>query len=92
MKRQNEAPEGTPAPPLSRAVLQRTRAGGGKWVVRVLLTPPPDLPQLEALAREARKALGTGSRVTEGVLTIQGDIPDRVEAWLLKRGAKRIVR
>lgn len=89
-----EQKDETGASPLviSKAVLQRSRAGGGKWVVRVLLTPQPDPAQLDALAREARKALGTGARLVEGVLAIQGDIPDRVEDWLLKKGAKRIVR
>ena len=76
-----------------KAVLQRARAGGGKWVVRVLLTPAPaEASQLEELAREARRALGTGARVEEGVLMIQGDIPDRVEAWLRGRGVEKVVR
>ena len=83
----------TPPPAFSRVVLQRTRAGrGGKWVIRVLLAPPPAAAQLEALAREVRKALGTGAHTEEGVLVIQGDIADRVEEWFRKRGVPKVVR
>lgn len=92
-----EAPQVTPeersaAASLSRAVLQRARAGGGKWTVRVLLTPKPDARQLEELAREARRALGTGARTEDGVLTVQGDIPGRLEDWLRKRGIPKVIR
>ena len=78
---------------IKRAVLQRMRAGGGKWIVRVLLTPQPEKPQLEQLAREIRKALGTGARLGEdGAVLVQGDIPDRVEAWLKGLNVPKIVR
>lgn len=92
-----EAPQVTPeersaAASFSRAVLQRARAGGGKWTVRVLLTPKPDARQLEELAREARRALGTGARTEDGVLTVQGDIPGRLEDWLRKRGIPKVIR
>ena len=83
----------TPPPAFSRIVLQRTRAGrGGKWVIRVLLAPPPAAAQLEALSREVRKALGTGAHTEEGVLVVQGDIADRLEEWFRKRGAPKVVR
>lgn len=83
----------TPPPAFSRVVLQRTRAGrGGKWVTRVLLTPTPADGPLEALARELRKALGTGAHAEEGALVVQGDIADRIEAWFRKRGVPRVVR
>lgn len=92
-----EAPQVTPeersaTASFSRAVLQRARAGGGKWTVRVLLTPKPDARQLEELAREARRALGTGARTEDGVLTVQGDIPGRLEDWLRKRGIPKVIR
>ena len=92
-----EAPQAAPedrsaAASFSKAVLQRARAGGGKWTVRVLLTPKPDARQLEELAREARRGLGTGARIEDGVLTVQGDIPDRLEDWLRKRGIPKVIR
>lgn len=92
-----EAPQPAPedrsaAASFSKAVLQRARAGGGKWTVRVLLTPRPDARQLEELAREARRGLGTGARTEDGVLTVQGDIPDRLEDWLKKRGIPKVIR
>ena len=77
----------------SRVVLQRTRAGrGGKWVTRVLPTPAPTEAQLEALARELRRALGTGAHTEEGALVVQGDIADRIEEWFRKRSVSRIIR
>ena len=88
---QKDKPQ-APAGP-SKAVLQRRRAGrGGKWTVRVLLTPRPGPEQIEELARDIRRALGTGARSEDGVLVVQGDIPDRVEEWLKKRGVRKIVR
>ena len=80
-----------PASP-RKAVLQRARAGGGKWVVRVLLTPQPEQTALDDLAREARRALGTGARVEGGAILVQGDIPERVEAWLRGRGVEKVIR
>ena len=77
---------------IRKAVLQRARSGGGRWVVRLLLTPPPEPAQLEELGRRVRKALGTGARIEGGVLLVQGDIPDRVEKWLRELGVQKVVR
>lgn len=78
---------------ITKAVLQRTRAGrAGRWGVRVLLTPEPSPQQLESLAKDLRKALGTGAQIDGGVITVQGDIADRIADWLTKRGAKKIVQ
>lgn len=82
-----------PPPSFSRVVLQRTRAGrGGKWVTRVLTTPAPTATQLETLARDLRKALGTGAHVEEGVIVVQGDIAERIETWFRECGVTKIVR
>lgn len=92
----SERSEPAPAPPppsFSRVVLQRTRAGrGGKWVIRVLLTPAPTAAQLEALARDLRRSLGTGAHTEEGALVVQGDIADRIGDWFRKQGVLKIVR
>lgn len=86
-------PPVAPPPSFSRVVLQRTRAGrGGKWVTRVLTTPAPTATQLETLARDLRKALGTGAHVEEGVIVVQGDIAERIETWFRKCGVTKIVR
>lgn len=77
---------------IAKAILQRTRVGGGKWAVRTLLRPQPDAARLDELAREARRALGTGARVEDGAVVIQGDIAERVEAWIRGRGAREVVR
>lgn len=77
---------------VSSAVLQRSRSGGGKWVTRILLKPQHDAAALEAIAAEARRALGTGSRVENGAIVLQGDIPDRAGDWLKKRGVTKITK
>ncbi len=46
---------------------------------------------LEKLAKELRHELGTGVRVEEGVLAVQGALSDRLAACLVRRGAARIV-
>ena len=47
---------------------------------------------VSALAREAAKALGTGARVEEGALVVQGEQTDRLVAWLEARGFASVVR
>ena len=41
---------------------------------------------LAELAREAAKALGTGARVEEGRLVVQGEMSERLKGWLEGRG------
>jgi len=79
-------------PKLSKVSLQRRTAGYGGKTATVVLLPRGAEVDLEALAKEMRKALGCGSRVEEGRVVLQGDIADRAEAWLLKRGVKRVTR
>jgi translation initiation factor 1 (eIF-1/SUI1) len=35
--------------------------------------------------------MGTGARVEEGRVIVQGDLRDRVAEWLQKQGAKRVI-
>jgi len=77
---------------LNKVSLQRRTAGYGGKTATVVLLPRDAAVDLEALAKDMRKALGCGSRVEEGRVVLQGDIADRAEAWLLKRGVKRVTR
>jgi len=77
---------------LHKVSLQRRTAGYGGKTATVVLLPRDAAVDIEALAKEMRKALGCGSRVEGGRVVLQGDIADRAEAWLLKRGVKRITR
>lgn len=45
----------------------------------------------ERLAKELRHELGSGVRVEDGVLVVQGAMTERVAAALTRRGAARIV-
>lgn len=90
------APEPPPAGQpfdFSRAgkiVLARERKGrGGRTVTRISGAGLP--ADLEALARALRQALGCGTSVEGAAVIVQGDIPERVRAWLEAHGARQIV-
>ncbi|MDB4928626.1 MAG: Translation initiation factor SUI1-related protein [Myxococcaceae bacterium] len=76
-----------------RVVVRRERKGrGGKTVTVVQFPDGAEEAPLDALARELRKGLGTAAQREETAVAVQGDIADRVAAWLAARGATRIVR
>ena len=81
-----------PLSKLAKVLLQRRTAGcGGKTVTVVSL--PKECPlNLEAQAKDMRKALGCGSRAEEGKIILQGDICDRAEDWFIKNGVKKVVK
>ena len=90
-----EAPS-DPQSPLARALASRivisrdSRGRGGKTVTFARgIGGTPAL--LETLARELRRELGTGVRVEDGALIVQGALTERLAACLAKRGAARIV-
>ena len=75
-----------------RVTVRRERSGrGGKCVT---LAEGPGLAgrDLPELAREAARALGTGARVEGGSLVVQGDLADRLAAWLGARGFDSVAR
>jgi translation initiation factor 1 (eIF-1/SUI1) len=77
---------------VSRAIIHRESAGRSGRIVTVLeLRPAPDKKTSEALAKAIRKGLGCGSRVEADKVFLQGDIRDRAEVWLFKRGVRKIV-
>lgn len=76
-----------------RLVVRRERKGrGGKTVTVVQWPDGAEDAALDALAKELRKALGTAAQREEASVAVQGDIADRVAAWLAGRGAGRVVR
>lgn len=86
-----------PAAPLKlneirKVVLRRERKGrGGKTVTLIEGLEGFDAPSLDELARQARKSLGCGAAVEEGIIVVQGDQRDRLETWLQSQGVKKIV-
>ena len=76
----------------TQATLHREASGrGGRVVTVVSLKPAPNAQTAELLAKAMRKGLGCGSHVENGKIVLQGDIQDRAEGWLAKRGVKKIV-
>ena len=72
-----------------KVVVRISRKGrGGKTVTEVQGV----LRDHKKLAKKLKKSLGTGARVEDDQLVVQGDQRDRVVAWLEREGAKRIVR
>lgn len=77
---------------MGKLVVRRTRKGrGGRTVT--LIEGLDDLPpaEREALAAAARKALGTGARLEELTVVVQGDVGPRLADWLRARGARQVV-
>ena len=71
-------------------VSRQTQGRGGKGVA-VITGLPLGETELEALAKELKRRCGSGGRVRESVIEIQGDHRDTLVAELTRRGfaAKR---
>lgn len=77
---------------LRQATLRRETARRGGRVVTVLsCNPAPSPKRADELALAMRKGLGCGSHVEGEKLVLQGDLRERAEAWLKKRGVKKVV-
>lgn len=84
-----DAPAGTAR---DRIVVRREKKGRGGKAVTIAEGAGLVGADLEALAREAAKALGTGARVEEGALVVQGEQTDRLMSWLSGRGFASVTR
>jgi translation initiation factor 1 len=87
-------PEGAASPSTSEAirkpriVLRREKSHRGGKTVIVVSQLPSHLsgPEIERLARESRKALGSGGSVQKREIEIQGDQPGRVRRYFESLG------
>lgn len=99
----NNAPK-TPAPPppgpdssaidfggAKKLVVRRERKGRGGKTATVVEGIRVSASALERIARALRRALGCGAGVEDGCVVVQGDQVDRVERWLVERGAGKVV-
>ena len=95
------APQAKPAPAATgevdlarqgRLSLQVQRKGRGGKTVTLLQGIQAPQAALKQLARSLGRALGTGARLEDGAIVIQGDARDRVHAWLTDRGTRDITR
>ena len=71
-----------------RVVLRREKAQRGGKTVIVVSQFPTHLspPELENLAKRARKSLGCGGQLVGREIELQGDQPERVRAFLDSEG------
>jgi translation initiation factor 1 len=77
-------------PPPARAVVRIERAGRGGKTVTVVEKLELKPRELEAWLGELKRALGCGGVIERGALVLQGDTRDRVNAWLEKRGVRKV--
>ena len=75
-----------------RVTVRRERSGRGGKTVTIAEGPGLFGSDLDALAREAARALGVGARVEERTLVVQGDQSERFAAWLTGRGYTGVAR
>ncbi len=89
----SSAPDASPRPDIPRrAVVRIEKKGrGGRTVTRVEQLGL-DPAALEGLATRLRRALGCGGAVEGTDVIVQGDVRDRVVAWLEAEGVRRISR
>lgn len=97
-ERRGEFPAGTPAAQAgekaakgpARAVVRLERKGrGGKEVTlveKLELAPC----ELETWLKDLKRGLGCGGVIEGSALVLQGDQRERAEAWLVKRGVRKV--
>ena len=66
---------------------RETKGRGGKGVTLITGLPLAEEP-LKELASKLKQACGTGGTVKDGVIEIQGDHREKLQAYLLKAGYK----
>lgn len=77
-----------PAPPAPRGriTVRIERTGRGGKTVTIAEGPGLHGRELEPLAREIARGMGTGARVESSAIVVQGDQRERLAAWLAARG------
>ena len=92
--RQQDASASTakdPVPSVKVVVRFEAKGHGGKTVTRISGLPGNET-DLAQIARSLKKAMGSGARVEDGDVLVQGKLVDRVLAWLKKNGQPHVVR
>ena len=86
--------KGKTGPEKNRGRVDVRRETGNRGGKTVTIAEGPGLAgrDLEALARDAARALGTGARVEDGAIAVQGDQRERLAAWLAARGFGLVAR
>jgi translation initiation factor 1 len=75
----------------TKLVVRRDRKGRGGKTVTIVDGIRVAPSALERIARALRRHLGCGAHVEEGRLVVHGDLTARVEEWLVRHGAPKVV-
>ena len=75
-----------PVPPRLVAKLRIEKAGRGGKTVTVVDGLPQNDAFLKELLQELKRACGCGGAVRDGGVELQGDLRDRVRAYLTRQG------
>ena len=65
---------------------------GGREATLLSARGLPDNEDLSSLAKRIRKQMGCGASLEAAGVLVQGDQRARLEAWLLKHGARRVTQ
>lgn len=76
--------EAVPVRPVAK--LRMEKAGRGGKIVTVVFGLPNNAAFLKDLAKDLKKACGTGGTVTDDGVELQGDLRDRVREFLVAKG------
>jgi translation initiation factor 1 len=82
-------PEKAPKGP-AKAVVRMERVGRGGKEVTVIAQLDLSLVQRQHWLKDLKSSLGCGGTLEGDDLVLQGDHRERAEAWLLKRGVKKV--
>ena len=75
-----------PAPVPLRISVRIERTGRGGKTVTIAEGPGLAGRKIEELAREIARGMGTGARVENSAIVVQGDQRERLVLWLVERG------
>jgi translation initiation factor 1 len=67
------------------AKLRMEKKGRGGKIVTVVAGLPQNAAFLKELCQELKRACGTGGAVSDDTIELQGDLRDRIRAYLLKK-------
>jgi translation initiation factor 1 len=88
-RRKRRNGQSTPeAQPRSRGIRLRLDRRASGRVVTLVMGLPGSRAEIATMGRALRSACGTGGTAKDGVVELQGDHRDAVEAFLAQRGLK----
>jgi translation initiation factor 1 len=75
-----------PVPPRVVAKLRMEKAGRNGKTVSVVYGLPQNAAFVKELCQDLKRACGTGGAVVDGTVQLQGDLRERIRAFLLEKG------